>query len=75
MSDWTRTNFVNFPKTHSKILARDIVGEDLVEYTIQDLPNDRHDDAISFMLKYFLVDEPVFEKFTKLRRFGFWIGK
>lgn len=61
MSDWTRTNFVNFPKTHSEFLARDLVGEDLVEYTIQDLPDDRHDDAISFMLKHFLADEPVFE--------------
>lgn len=61
MSEWTRTNFGNFPKTHSTFLARDLVGEDLVDYIIQDLPDDRHDEVISFMLKHFLADEPVFE--------------
>lgn len=57
---WERENLENFPKVHCKFLAKDVNGDDLVEYRIQDLEDDRHEDVIQHMLKFFLPDEPVF---------------
>lgn len=57
---WTRSNFANFPKVHCKFWAKDTNGVDLVEYRIQDVEDDGHEDVILHMIKYFLPDEPTF---------------
>jgi hypothetical protein len=49
-------NFI-FPQIYSKFEASDKKSKSNVSYVIQDLPEDRFEDAIDFMVKHFIPDE------------------
>lgn len=57
--NWTRPSHVLYPNVWLKFKAKDVYTEDLVEYTVQDLPEDRFDDAIEVMAKHFLAHAPL----------------
>lgn len=48
----------SFPIVHYKFLAKGLNSDELVEYRVQDLPEEYNERAIDFMLEYFLPDEP-----------------
>lgn len=59
MFKWKRQNFDGFPHVYMRFKARDTDRDDLVEYRIQDLPEDRFEDAVNFMLgDQYLREEP-----------------
>jgi hypothetical protein len=47
------------PQIHSRFKAKDKDSDDLVNYIIQDLPEERFEDGLNFMLKYFPTTEPM----------------
>lgn len=48
MFRWKRTIFEGYPRVYLRFNARDRGSNDLVEYRIQDLPEDRFQDALKF---------------------------
>lgn len=62
MFRWKRTNFEGFPRVYLRFKAKDSDSDELVEYRIQDLPEEKFKDAIDFYTgDQFLRDE----QFTK----------
>lgn len=57
-SDWKRELTPEYPNVWLKFQAKDSDSEELVEYRVQDLPEERFEEAIEHMLKYFIRDEP-----------------
>jgi hypothetical protein len=57
---WTRPEDVAYPITYATFHALDIdeIGE-LVEYRIQDLPEERFEDAVAIIKDKHLIDEPM----------------
>lgn len=55
---WVRPNEVDFPVVWLKFNAKDIETDNLIEYRVQDLPLDRIEDAIEYLLENYLDDEP-----------------
>ncbi|CAG9800854.1 unnamed protein product [Chironomus riparius] len=56
---WKRPENLEFPKIYSKFLAADINrGDELVEYSIIDIPEGRYDEACKFMITHFIPYEP-----------------
>lgn len=56
---WERPKSAEFPKIWHTFRARDICGDNLVEYRMQDLTPDRADDYIDHFMANFVPDEPV----------------
>ena len=56
---WSRPSNVAFPSVWLRFEARDVDSDALVEYRIQDLPEDRFEDAIKHMTQYFLADHTI----------------
>lgn len=57
--NWTRPITIPHPNVWLKFKARDVLTDDLVEYTVQDLPEERFEEAIEMMAKGFLADIPL----------------
>lgn len=57
--NWTRPNHVPYPSVWLKFNAKDVYTDDSVEYTVQDLPENRFDEAINIMANSFLADAPL----------------
>lgn len=57
--NWTRPNRIPYPYIWLKFKAKDVETSDLVEYTVQDLPEDRYDEALNIMATQFLADAPM----------------
>lgn len=57
--NWTRPDHVPYPNIWLKFKANDVETDDLVEYSIEDLPEDRFDEAIKIMSTNFLADAPM----------------
>lgn len=56
---WKRTNFENFPNVYSRFKVNDPDSNTLINYRIQDIPEDRFDDVVEFMARdEFLLEEP-----------------
>lgn len=55
---WKRPCGLAFPVQYYKFVARDRDSHQLVEYTVQDIPEGRYDEACRFMLKHFVPHEP-----------------
>lgn len=55
---WSRPEGLVSPNIFHKFKAKDAVGEVEVEYIVQDIPEDRFDDVVKFLLEHYLVDEP-----------------
>ena len=43
-----------------------------MKFTIQEIPEDRYEDALEHMYTYFLADEPICQCLSKFRRFFFF---
>lgn len=48
-----------FPVIHYKFEAKSLIGNEVVEYRVQDLPPECYAKAIDFMIEHFLPDEPL----------------
>lgn len=58
---WSRPVTVAFPQIWRIFSARDLSTDDMVEYRIQDLPVERIEDAIHFMLNNYLKADPIIQ--------------
>lgn len=58
---WNRPDDVPFPNVWHRFLAKDLNSDELVEYRIEDLTEDRFDDAFQNMKENFILDEPQFQ--------------
>lgn len=56
---WKRPNSVEYPKVWHRFMARDLNSNKLVEYRIEDLTDDRAEDAYQHMRDNYLAGEPV----------------
>lgn len=56
---WKRSSNIPFPSIWLTFKEKDLNGNNLVEYRVQDLPIDRFDDAIQHMTDFFLADVPM----------------
>ncbi len=58
--NWTRPNQIPYPNVWLKFKSKDVETNDsIVNYTVQDLPEDRFEDAINIMATEFLADAPM----------------
>lgn len=64
---WVRSfDVAPYPNVWEEFEAKESKDSDkLVKYRIQDLPEDRFDDALQHMLDNYLVDEPISVSFGK----------
>lgn len=57
---WSRPENVDFPLTYSRFQALDCESDErLVEYRIEDLQEDRFEDAVNIIRDKHLIDEPM----------------
>lgn len=61
MSAWKRPESLEFPKVYRKFQATDLNSDKLIEYRIQELPEDRFNDGVEFLIKYYCPDEPMLQ--------------
>lgn len=61
MSQYTfkRPDSLIFPQIYHRFQAKSRDSHDVVNYVIKDVPADRYEEAIEFMLKFFVGDEMV----------------
>lgn len=60
MYSWSRPENVDFPLTYSRFQALDCESDErVVEYRIEDLPEDRFEDAVNIIRDKHLIDEPM----------------
>uniref|UniRef100_A0A182Y8Q0 N-acetyltransferase domain-containing protein n=1 Tax=Anopheles stephensi TaxID=30069 RepID=A0A182Y8Q0_ANOST len=55
---WKRPDNVPYPSVWHTFQAKDTESDQLVTYRVQDLPEDRFEEAIAHMMEYFVYDEP-----------------
>lgn len=55
---WTRPKEVPYPSVWHSFQARDVDSDRMVNYVVQDLPEERFEEAINHMLGIFIYDEP-----------------
>uniref|UniRef100_A0A2M4BYF9 N-acetyltransferase domain-containing protein n=1 Tax=Anopheles marajoara TaxID=58244 RepID=A0A2M4BYF9_9DIPT len=55
---WKRPESVPYPCVWHTFQAKDTDSDRLVTYRVQDLPEDRFEEAIAHMIEYFVYDEP-----------------
>lgn len=79
MYSFKRPENLPFPQTYYTFKAKDKNRDNIIEYRVQDLPEDYYEQAVEFMLKYFIPDETFCasrnlpNKPEALRKFGqFW---
>lgn len=56
---WKRPKTIEYPKVWSRFKARDFNSDKLVEYRIEDLTDDRAEEAYQHMRDNYLAGEPV----------------
>lgn len=70
MSDsWIRPKDIPFPSTWWTFKAKDLESDDLVEYRVQDLPEEYYDEALELMHKHFINDETLCNTIGDLKTF------
>lgn len=63
---WNRPTSVEYPKIWHTFKARDVNNDKLVEYTIQDLPQSRANDAYKHMYEGYIQDQPIVQQFSEI---------
>lgn len=58
---WTRPANVPYPSVWHTFRAKDVDSDQMVNYVVQDLPEERFEEAIDHMLNIFIYDEPMCE--------------
>lgn len=58
---WVRPDksTVPYPNVWARFQAKDLDGENLINYSIRDIPEDRFEEVIENMINNYVVDEPV----------------
>lgn len=54
-----RNTDTDYPKVWLKFMAKDLNSDDLVEYRVEDLTEDRFDDAVDHLISFYARDEPM----------------
>jgi GNAT superfamily N-acetyltransferase len=62
MSLFKRPVNLEFPHTYCTFTAKDRGSDEMTEYRIQDIPEDRFGEAVDMMTNVFLPDEPLSDK-------------
>lgn len=57
MTKFVRPSSLEFPQIYSTFMAKDRDSDELVEYRIQDIPEEDYERAVDFMLKNYIPDE------------------
>lgn len=57
MFKWKRSDFVEPRAWHS--FQTNFENNEIEEFVVQDLPREKYEDAVNFMLEHFLSDEPI----------------
>lgn len=57
MYKFKRPENLSFPHVYYSFTAKDKNNDKLVEYRVQDLPEEYYDEAVAFMVSYFIPDE------------------
>jgi hypothetical protein len=57
MFKYKRPESLTFPQTYYKFSAKDKNSDKIVEYRVQDLPEEYFEQTVDFMVKYFIPDE------------------
>lgn len=55
--NFQRPENLSFPQVYYTFKAKDCDSDEIVNYIVQDLPEDRADEAVELMVKHFLPDE------------------
>ena len=58
---WIRPENVPYPSVWHRFQAKDTESDEIVNYVVQDLPEDRFEEAVKHMVKFFVHDEPLCE--------------
>lgn len=56
---WKRGSRIPYPNTWLTFLARDVDSDELVEYQIRDLTQDRFEEAFNIMVNEYFKNEPL----------------
>lgn len=56
-SKFERPEDSRYPVVHYKFMAKNLQGDELVEYRVQDLTQEITDKAVEFWMKHFLTEE------------------
>lgn len=57
MYKFKRPESLSFPQIYYTFKAKDTNSEEIIEYRVQDLPEEKYEQAVDFMVKYFIPDE------------------
>lgn len=57
--DWVKSSNVPYPNVWHRFTAKDLGTDELVEYRIEDLTEDRFEDALKHLKDNYLLDEPL----------------
>lgn len=57
MYKFKRPDNLSFPHVYCTFMAKDKNSDNLVQYRIQDLPEEYYEETVAFMIKNFLPDE------------------
>lgn len=64
MFKWKRENLEGYPRVFARFMSKDFPGDALIEYRIQDLPEERFEDAVKFLANdHYLREEPLSNAF------------
>lgn len=66
---WKRPASLDYPKIWHTFKAKDINGDQFVEYQIEDLPESRIQEAIAFTVKYYCTEEPLWQAYSIIPQF------
>ncbi|GAB0087130.1 uncharacterized protein DMENIID0001_014070 [Sergentomyia squamirostris] len=56
---WKRPESVPFPSVWRRFKAKDAETGEMVNYRVEDLPEDRYEEAVELLVEHFLKDEPM----------------
>jgi ribosomal protein S18 acetylase RimI-like enzyme len=81
MYKFKRPESLSFPQVYYTFKAKNKKSDEIVEYRVQDLPIEKYEEAVDFMVKYFLPDETfcaskgIPEKPSAVKEFrDFWLA-
>lgn len=70
MFQWKRKNLNGFPQVYLRFVSKDFPGDGLIKYRVQDLPEDRFEDAVKFLTEdHYLREEQLLRGFGNVYDF------
>lgn len=56
---WTKSPAIPYPNVWHRFKAKGLDGEELIDYSIRDIPEDRFEEAIDHLMNNYVHDEPM----------------